>query len=288
MHFSLKYITVTLYIFLYVLVSINASPLSQAEEAADLASRYSNQARFAGKNELVINTALMQVGLVRNGRSPQSIKPFMYVSEDILKDLGFYLFSMSEPTNPRKGDICVCVSRNNNYPNGRIAIFNGRVWISGGIRDFQRNLDFIGLIYCYRGFGTKIWLDEVNGYDINDENNGYSGIFGRGVTGLRVSGDQPYRVHIGGGQWLNEVVGNNIYDLNIGYSGTEFGNVIDAIAISGNVNYAVHIKGGDWLPAVNGYDIDDSENGYSGIIGKAIDAVMIEGRTYATSYNENY
>ena len=62
------------------------------------------------------------------------------------------------------------------------------------------------------------------------------------------------------------------------------GKVIDAVAISGGVTYKAHILGGGWLPAVNGYNTGDANNGYAGIIGKTIDAIMINGRNYAVYY----
>ena len=62
------------------------------------------------------------------------------------------------------------------------------------------------------------------------------------------------------------------------------GKVIDAVAISGGVTYKVHVLGGKWLPAVNGYNTGDANNGYAGIIGKTIDAIMINGRNYAVYY----
>lgn len=128
------------------------------------------------------------------------------------------------------------------------------------------------------------WLPAVTGYNKNDSNNGYAGIFGKSINGLRVSGGNAYRVHIKGGNWLPAVTGNNENDLNNGFAGNSKGSAIDGVAISGGVYYAVHIKGGRWLPAVNGYNIYDSNYGYAGILGKEIDAVTIQGRTYATSY----
>ena len=124
----------------------------------------------------------------------------------------------------------------------------------------------------------------MTGYNKNDANNGYAGVFGKAVTGLRVSGGKQYKVHIKGGGWLPAVTGNNQNDFNNGFAGDSKGSPIDAVAISGGIKYAVHIKGGNWLPAVTGYNTNDSNNGYAGIIGKVIDAVMINGRTYATSY----
>ena len=131
---------------------------------------------------------------------------------------------------------------------------------------------------------NRKWLPQVTGYNKYDSKNGYAGIFGRSVTGLRVSGGKAYRVHIKGGKWLPAVTGNNQNDLNNGFAGNAKGSPIDAVAISGGIYYAVHIKGGKWLPSVKGYNINDSNNGYAGIIGKEIDAITINGRTYATSY----
>lgn len=146
---------------------------------------------------------------------------------------------------------------------------------------------FILAILIIKSKADKKWLSQVNGYNKNDAKNGYAGIFGKAITGLRVSGGNAYRVHIKGGKWLSAVTGNNANDGNNGYAGTINGDAIDAVAISSGNEYAVHIKGGNWLPAVKGYNINDGNNGYAGIIGKPIDAIMIKGRTYATSYNDN-
>jgi hypothetical protein len=146
---------------------------------------------------------------------------------------------------------------------------------------------FILAILIIKSKADKKWLSQVNGYNKNDAKNGYAGIFGKAITGLRVSGGNAYRVHIKGGKWLSAVTGNNANDGNNGYAGTINGDAIDAVAISSGNEYGVHIKGGNWLPAVKGYNINDGNNGYAGIIGKPIDAIMIKGRTYATSYNDN-
>jgi hypothetical protein len=128
---------------------------------------------------------------------------------------------------------------------------------------------------------SQEWLPQVTGYNKNDANNGYAGIFGRPITGVRVSGGKSYRVHVKGGNWLPAVTGNNAKDSNNGYAGN--GKIIDAVAISGGKEYLVHLQGGSWLPPVKGYNINDSNNGYAGILGRPIDAIMIHGRTYAVS-----
>ncbi len=148
-------------------------------------------------------------------------------------------------------------------------------------------LYFILSILIIKSEASKVWLPQVTGFNKNDANNGYAGVIGRPITGLRVSGGKSYRVHIKNGNWLPAVTGNNANDGNNGYAGTESGSAIDAVAISGGVEYAVHINGGSWLPTVTGYNINDANNGYAGVIGKAIDAIMIKGRTYAVSYNKD-
>ena len=145
---------------------------------------------------------------------------------------------------------------------------------------------FILVILVMKSEAAKKWLPQVTGYSRYDDNNGYAGVFGKSITGLRVSGGKGYRVHIKGGKWLPAVTGNNANDGNNGYAGTLNGDAIDAVAISGGIQYAVHVQGGQWLPAVSGYNINDDNNGYAGILGKSIDAIMIKGRTYATSYND--
>ena len=59
---------------------------------------------------------------------------------------------------------------------------------------------FIICILIIQSEATKTWLPQVNGYNKNDANNGYAGIFGRAITCLRVSGRKAYRVHIKGGK----------------------------------------------------------------------------------------
>ena len=62
--------------------------------------------------------------------------------------------------------------------------------------------------------------------------NDYAGIFGRAITGLRVSGGKDYRVHIKDGKWLPPFYGNNLNDCNNGYAGTLKGDDIDEVTIS--------------------------------------------------------
>ena len=125
------------------------------------------------------------------------------------------------------------------------------------------------------GKNEKItWFSYVNGYDTSDSNNGFAGDYGRAVVGLRVK-EATYAVHETGGEWLKAVKNNRIAGR---------GKPIDGVAIKGGVTYRVHIQGGGWLPAVNGYNFNDDENGYAGILGQTIDAVAIEGKTYATGY----
>jgi len=145
---------------------------------------------------------------------------------------------------------------------------------------------FVLAILAIKINAEKIWLPNVSGYSASDDNNGYAGMYNYPITGLTIDNKgYGYRVHILGGSWLSPVTGNSKSDANNGYAGTVKGDVIDAVAIDGGVSYAVHTVGGYWLPAVKGYDIKDSDQGFAGIYGKAIDAIMINGRVYSTSYN---
>ena len=118
------------------------------------------------------------------------------------------------------------------------------------------------------------WFPYVTGYDISDSYNGFAGDYGRPIVGLKVKA-ATYTVHETGGSWLKATKNNRI-------AGT--GKPIDGVAIKGGQRYRVHILGGGWLSPVTGYNTKDEENGYAGILGKTIDAIAIEGHTYASGY----
>ncbi len=131
-----------------------------------------------------------------------------------------------------------------------------------------------GRKYFWTGKTTTTikWYSYVNGYNINDGNNGYAGDYGNAVVALKVK-DATYAVHEVGGKWVT--ASNN----------SQAGkNPIDGVAIKGGVEYRVHILGGGWLEPVHKYDLNDSENGFAGILGQTIDAVAIKGKTYASGY----
>jgi len=74
--------------------------------------------------------------------------------------------------------------------------------------------------------GFKIWLKEVTGYNKNDPDNGYAGVLGKPITGLRINGGQKYRAHIlAGNKWLEETTGNNLNEYETGFTGTVDGEV---------------------------------------------------------------
>lgn len=153
------------------------------------------------------------------------------------------------------------------------------------MRSYNIILIFILTLFVITSKAEKKWLGDIKGYNKNDANYGYAGMIGREITGLRVSGGKPYRVHIKGGKWLGEITGYNKNEPNNGYAGTIKGNAIDAIAVKGVNEYTVHVKNVGWLRPVSGYNINDANNGYAGVIGYSIDAVMIKGRTYSVSIN---
>jgi len=121
--------------------------------------------------------------------------------------------------------------------------------------------------------GTIVWFSYVNGYNINDGNNGFAGDYNIPVVALKVK-NAKYAVHEVGGSWItasnDEVAGR--------------GKEIDGVAVQGGVEYRVHILGGSWLAPVHKYDLNDEDYGFAGILGKTIDAVAINGKTYASAY----
>ena len=138
------------------------------------------------------------------------------------------------------------------------------------------------LILFFVTINCETWLPAVTGYRTSDANNGYAGILGKSITALRVSGGTKYKVHVIGGGWLPYVTGNDQNDFDNGYAGN--GKVIDGVCIVGTT-YRVHTNGGIWLPSVSECDPSDLVNGMAGNLGSAIDAVMVEDRTYAVAYS---
>lgn len=128
------------------------------------------------------------------------------------------------------------------------------------------------------------WLSDI--INCNNTNNGYAGIYGKPISGLRANtvgnesdaGKLIYRVHTLNGKWLDEVT-----DREKDKNGDDFagilGRVIDGIMIKatkGTARYRVHIINGSWLQWVEGYNINDSVKGYAGNLGHAIDGIQIQ------------
>lgn len=136
----------------------------------------------------------------------------------------------------------------------------------------------ISLVLISLSFCGYTWLPAVSGYSESDSNNGYAGILGNGIVGVKINCKLQYRIHyVGKTSWESEKTG-------------EAGNLknkIDGIAIKGGKSYKVY-AGGRWLPAVTGYNIKDDNNGYAGILGDEISGLMIKGcSSYAVAYSDN-
>ena len=127
-------------------------------------------------------------------------------------------------------------------------------------------------------------VKEVSGYNQFDPESGYSGILNKPIIAIRISGNLPYRVHIKDGNWLSPVTGYSKEKSQEDYIGN--GKIIGCISIKGE-KYMVHVMGGDWLPQKSNYNIFDTKNGFSGIYGKAIDAIMINDRSYQVAINDD-
>lgn len=125
------------------------------------------------------------------------------------------------------------------------------------------------------------WYGEVKGANKKDGKNGYAGNKGSSITSFYLCGDRHYMVHYLGDK-------EDIWDIERwNCDPTETSKKIDAISISGGKGYQVRIKNGDWLKMVYGFDINDSNNGYAGILGKEIDAILINGgNIYRVAYGE--
>ena len=124
----------------------------------------------------------------------------------------------------------------------------------------------ISFIFC------ETWLPSVTGYSEYDSNNGYAGITGKPIVGIKIDCGVQFRIHyVGKSSWES---------ITTGKAG-DMKTKIDGIAIKGKT-YKVYANG-RWLPAVSGFNINDDINGYAGILGYEISGLMISGCTYAVA-----
>lgn len=131
-------------------------------------------------------------------------------------------------------------------------------------------LYLIWITYC-----EVTWLPSVTGYNEFDFEDGYSGIIGRSIVGIKIEGGVTYRIHYVGKQnWEAETSG----------MAGDLKTQIDGIAIKGKT-YRVYAKG-VWLPPATDYNIKDDDNGYAGILNYPISGLMIYKCTYAVAISD--
>lgn len=134
----------------------------------------------------------------------------------------------------------------------------------------------------YQAFAGGKWWGEITGYN-NTNSNGYAGVMGKEISGIRVRLSNgktvAIRSHIKGNaktNWLSEITKWD--NTSMGYSGI-YGKPIDCVTLKADgytLKYRVHIKGGGWLGWISKSDINDYNNGLAGAYGKAIDAIQID------------
>ena len=134
----------------------------------------------------------------------------------------------------------------------------------------------------YQVYAGGKWWGEITGYN-NTNSNGYAGVFGKEISGIRVKLSNgkivTIRSHIKGNSkdnWLSAVTKWD--NTSMGYSGI-YGKPIDCVTLKADgytLKYRVHIKGGNWLGWITKSDINDYNNGLAGAYGKAIDAIQID------------
>lgn len=133
----------------------------------------------------------------------------------------------------------------------------------------------------YQVYAGGKWWGEIKNFN-NTDSNGYAGVFGKEISGIRVKLSNgktvTVRSHISGKartDWLSAI--NKWDDTSNGYSGWK-GKPTDCIAMKAEgctLKYRVHTKGGKWLGWITKYDITDYDFGLAGVYGKPIDAVQI-------------
>ena len=134
----------------------------------------------------------------------------------------------------------------------------------------------------YQVYAGGKWWSPITNYN-NVNSNGYAGVFGKEISGVRVKLSNgktvTIRSHIKGKlktNWLSAITKWD--NTSMGYSGI-YGKAIDGITLKADgytLKYRVHVKGGNWLGWITKSDINDYQNGLAGVYGKSIDAIQID------------
>ena len=133
----------------------------------------------------------------------------------------------------------------------------------------------------YQVYAGGKWWGVITNYN-NVNSNGYAGVFGKEISGIRVKLSNGKKVtvmsHISGNARNNWLPAVTKWDnTENGYSGWK-GKPTDCIAMKADghtLKYRVHVKGGGWLNWISKYDINNYDSGLAGVYGKPIDAVQI-------------
>lgn len=134
----------------------------------------------------------------------------------------------------------------------------------------------------YQVYAGGKWWGEIKNYNTTNSN-GYAGVFGKEISGLRVKLSNgktvTVRSHISGKSKTDWLAAVTKWDsTSEGYSGWK-GKPTDCVAMKASgctLKYRVHVKGGNWLSWVSKYDIKDYDKGLAGAYGKPIDAIQIQ------------
>lgn len=134
----------------------------------------------------------------------------------------------------------------------------------------------------YQVYAGGRWWGEIAGYN-NFNSNGYAGVFGKEISGIRVKLTDgktvTVRSHVCGEEkekWLSEITKWD--NSAMGYSGI-LGKALDCVTMKAaghTLRYRVHVKGGGWLGWISKSDINDYNNGLAGAYEKPIDAIQID------------
>ena len=124
---------------------------------------------------------------------------------------------------------------------------------------------------------SQIWHSELNGYDVNEPYNGYSGIYRISFTDFYLCSERKYRVH-----YYNDDVLNWSQEFTA-CQPAGIGRLIDGITVSGGLKYRGRTEGSNWLGEMTGYNISDFFHGYSGTLKSPLCGFLIEGGEYYRS-----
>ena len=129
---------------------------------------------------------------------------------------------------------------------------------------------------------SEKWWPHVNGYDLNDVNDGFAGSSNVPAVDFYLCSERNYRVHY---------LGDDPMNWSKNFSNCDpvgIGRIIDGICLYGPKSYKGRLHHGvNWMGVIKGCNIDEKD-GFAGKLGSPLACIAINGKELAPDVIVNF